>query len=62
MLQEKGESISEKTVGNYMCEMGLKPQWIRAYTITTINPDFREEYKNILDKQFHLDTPYGVWC
>lgn len=33
-LKEEGETISEKTVGNYMREMGLKAQWIKPYTIT----------------------------
>mgnify|MGYP003107204305 CR=1 FL=1 len=31
-LKEEGETISEKTVGNYMREMGLKAQWIKPYT------------------------------
>ncbi|WP_418966762.1 IS3 family transposase [Butyribacter intestini] len=39
-LKEEGETISEKTVGNYMREMGLKAQWIKPYTITTIDSDF----------------------
>ena len=35
-LKEEGETISKKTVGNYMREMGLKAQWIKPYTITSI--------------------------
>lgn len=61
-LKEEGETISEKTVGNYMREMGLKAQWIKPYTITTIDSDFSEEYKNILDEQFNPDSPDAVWC
>lgn len=61
-LQEEGESISEKTVGNYMREMGLKPQWVKPYTITAIDPDFSEDYKNILDEQFNPDAPDQIWC
>ena len=37
ILNKNGEIISEKTAGNYMREMGLKAQWIKPYTITTIN-------------------------
>lgn len=62
ILNKNGESISEKTVGNYMREMGLKAQWIKPYTITTIALDFSETYKNILKKQFNPDTPDVVWC
>lgn len=62
ILNKNWEIISEKTVGNYMREMGLKAQWIKPYTITTINSDFSEEYKNILNEQFNPDTPDAVWC
>jgi putative transposase len=62
ILNKNGETIREKTVGNYMRERGLKAQWIKPYTITTIHADFSEEYKNILNKQFNLDTPDAVWC
>lgn len=61
-LKEEGETISEKTIGNYMREMGLKAQWIKHYTATTINSDFSEEYKNILNGQFNPDSPDAVWC
>ena len=49
-LRETGEIISEKTVGNYMREMGLKAQWVKPYTITTIDSDFSEEYKKIMNE------------
>ena len=62
ILNKNGESISEKTVGNYMREMGLKAQWIKHYTITTIALDLSGTYKNILKKQFNPDTPDVVWC
>lgn len=62
ILNKNGETVSEKTVGNYMREMGLKAQWIKPYTITTIHSDFSEEYKNILNEQFNPDTPDAVWC
>ena len=48
-LREIGEEISEKTVGNYMRELGIKAQYIRPYTVTTKDSDFSVELKNILE-------------
>lgn len=42
--------------------MGFKAQWIKPYTITTIDSNFSEEYKNILDEKFNPDSPDAVWC
>ena len=36
-LRKSGETITEKTVGNYMRQMGIKAQWIKPYTQTTID-------------------------
>ena len=44
-LHEIGEEISEKTVGNYMRELGIKAQYIKPYTATTTNSDFSSELK-----------------
>lgn len=60
-LRQNGEKISEKTVGNYMKEMGLRAQYIKPYTRTTINPDFSSRLKNILNEQFNPDKPDSVW-
>lgn len=61
MLHKQGECIAEKTVGNYMRQMGIKAQWIKPYTITTIDSDFSSELKNILDEQFNPSEPDAVW-
>ena len=53
MLHRQGESIAEKTVGNYMRQMGIKAQWVKPYTVTTIDSDFSSELQNILDEQFN---------
>lgn len=37
----EGEKISKKTVGNYRRELGIKAQYIKPYTITTMDSDFR---------------------
>lgn len=61
-LREMGEKISEKTVGSYMRELGLKAHYIKPYIATTTNSDFSSELKNILDEKFSPSTPNAVWC
>ena len=61
-LREIGEKISEKTVGNYMRELGLKAHYMKPYIATTTNSDFSSELKNILDENFSPSTPNAVWC
>ena len=55
-----GEKISEKTVGSYMRELGLKAHYIKPYIATTTNSDFSSELKNILDENFSPSTPNAV--
>src|SRR5690606_31594609 len=61
ILQSRGHVISEKTVGNYMREEGIKAIWIRPYVRTTIDPDFDINLKNILDRDFNPTAPNTVW-
>ena len=61
MLHKQGNQIAEKTVGNYMRQMGIKAQWVKPYTVTTIDSDFSSELKNILDEQFNPSNPDAVW-
>ena len=46
-LRKSGEIISERTVGKYMKQMGIKSQWVKPWTITTKDSDFSSELKNI---------------
>ena len=62
VLQKEGEIISERTVGKYMKEMGIKAQWIRPWTITTRDSSFSNKLQNILNEQFNPDRPNAVWC
>ena len=39
-LRRSGERVSEKTVGNYMRQMGIKAQWVKPCIQTTIDSDF----------------------
>ena len=61
-LRKSGEVISERTVGKYMKEMGIRAQWTRPWTTTTRDSDFSKELHNILDEQFNPDRPNAVWC
>ena len=61
MLHKQGERIAEKTVGNYMRQMGMKAQWVKPYTVTTIDSDFSSKLQNILDEQFNPSRPDAVW-
>lgn len=56
------EGISEKIVGNYMREIGIKAHYIKPYTITTIESDLSNQLHNILEKQFKPPDPNAVWC
>ena len=62
VLQGEGEKISEKTVGNYMRELGIRAQYVKPYTVTTIDSDFSIELKNILDEEFNPSESNAVWC
>ena len=61
-LRKTGEVISERTVGTYMRQMGIRAQWSRPWTITTKDSDFSTELQNILDEQFNPDRTNTVWC
>lgn len=60
-LKKEGEHISEKTVGNYMRQMGIRAQWSKHYTVTTIHPDLSSQLHNILDGQFDPVNPDTAW-
>jgi transposase InsO family protein len=60
-LQKANIQISEKTVGNYMRGMGIKAQWVKPFTHTTIHSDFSSQLQNILDEKFNPDLPNAVW-
>ncbi|MBO4796267.1 MAG: IS3 family transposase [Verrucomicrobia bacterium] len=61
-LQKSGERISERTVGLYMRELGIRAQWTKPWTTTTRDSDFSKDLHNILDEQFNPSRPNAVWC
>ena len=44
-LRKSGEHVAEKTVGNYMRQMGIKAQWVKPYIQTTIDSDLSQKLK-----------------
>lgn len=61
-LRKDGETISERTVGKYMREMGIRAQWIKPWIATTKDSNFSKELHNILNEQFNPERPNAVWC
>ena len=61
-LRKSGEYVSEKTVENYMRQMGIKAHWVKPYIQTTIDSDFSQKLKNILNEKFNPAHPDAVWC
>ncbi len=62
VLIQNGETIAEKTVGNYMREMGIRAQYVKPYTVTTTDSNFSLELNNILNEDFNPEEPNAVWC
>ena len=61
-MRKKGDAVSDKTVGNYMREIGIRACYTKHYTKTTIQPDFSRKLRNILKEQFAPMEPNAVWC
>ena len=61
-LRKSGKKISERTVGKYMREMGIRAQWVKPWIATTKDSNFSKELHNILDEQFNPERPNAVWC
>lgn len=47
-LRKEGEKISERTVGKYMRDMGIKAVWSKHWTVTTKDSDFSHRLHNYL--------------
>lgn len=59
---QKKEKISERTVGKYRKEMGIKACWIKPFTVTTKDSDLSLTLQNILNEEFNPKRPNAVWC
>lgn len=61
-LRKSGETISQRTAGKYMREMGIRAQWTEPWTTTTRDSDFSKELHNVLNEKFNPERPNAVWC
>ena len=61
-LRKSGETISQRTAGKYMREMGICAQWTKPWTTTTRDSDFSKELHNVLNEKFNPERPNAVWC
>lgn len=60
-LVEAGYSVSEKTVGRYMRQMGLRATPKEKYISTTNSSHSLGVYPYLLDRKFDVDEPNKVW-
>jgi putative transposase len=60
-LHKMGIYISEKTVGRYMSEMGLRAIPEQRFIVTTDSNHDNPIYDNILNREFNPDQPDRVW-
>ena len=61
-LRQEGEQVSERTVGLYMRQMGLRAVWVKHWTVTTKDSDFSHKLRNYLGEHFNPGKPNAVWC
>lgn len=45
-----------------MREMGIKAQWIKKSTKTTVDSCFDTNLRNVLKREFSPERPNAVWC
>ena len=60
-LEKVGMVLSEKTVANYMHELGLSATVPFKYTVTTQSNHEHPIYPHLLDRKFHTQEPNRVW-
>lgn len=61
-MRQKGDKVSERTVGKYMREIGIRACYRKHRTRTTRDSDFSSELKNILNRNFQPERPDASWC
>ncbi|WP_323091510.1 IS3 family transposase [Allobaculum sp. JKK-2023] len=62
LLRRQGYTITDRTVGTYMKEMGIRAQWIKKPQRPSIIPGTDQKLRNILKQKFNPDQPNAVWC
>ena len=61
-MRQKGDKVSERTVGKYMREIGIRACYRKHRIRTTRDSDFSSELKNILNRNFQPERPDASWC
>lgn len=61
-MRQKGDRVSERTVGKYMRELGIRACYRKHRTRTTRDSDFSSRLKNILNRNFEPERPDAAWC
>lgn len=61
-MRRKGDNISERTVGKYMRECGIRACYRKHRARTTRDCDFSSSLKNILNRDFQPERPDAAWC
>lgn len=62
ILNKENVVISQRTVGQYMREVGIQAQYIKPWIKTTKDCDYSNKLKNVLDRDFSPDSPNACWC
>lgn len=60
-LLDAGYRVSERTVGRYMQQMGLKAIPDNPYTVTTDSNHNYPIYEDLLEQDFEVEKPNQVW-
>lgn len=61
-MRQKGDRVSERAVGKYMRETGIRACYREHTTNTTRDSDFNSRLKNILERKFQPERPDAAWC
>ncbi|RIX45336.1 IS3 family transposase, partial [Paenibacillus nanensis] len=63
MLQKEGLTVTERTVSNYMQELGLRSCVSRKFNVQTTDSNHEDPIApNLLNQQFHMTEPNRVWA
>ncbi len=60
-MRKKGDAISDKTVGNYMGEIGIRACYTKRSVKTTVQPDFSKKLGDLLKERSDPEEPNAVW-
>lgn len=61
-LIKMGFTITERTVGRYMSEMGLSAIPEKRFVVTTDSNHDNDIYPNVLEREFQTDAPDEAWA